>query len=51
MTNLLTKLAAYDPDWRRNIAADPIEAAVEIGLLEPDALDGGDYEPLDFNED
>jgi hypothetical protein len=49
--NLLEKLAAHDPKWRENISPDPLEAAVEVGLLEPEALDADDYKPLDFNED
>jgi len=47
--NLLRQLNAYDPDWRRNIAADPLEAAVEIGLIEAEDLDEEARE-LDFNE-
>lgn len=49
MKNLLEQLRDYDKNWRVNIAADPIEAAIEIGLLEPE--DAEDYQPLDFNND
>ena len=48
--NLLQQLDAYDPKWRENISPDPLEAAVEIGLLEPEALDDEGYEELDFND-
>ena len=48
--NLIQKLNAYDPNWRENVASDPVEAGVELGLLEADALDGDDYEELDFND-
>ena len=47
--NLLSKLRAYDKNWRENISSDPIEAAIEIGLLEPEEIE--DYQPLDFNDD
>ncbi len=51
MPTLLEQLYAYDPDWRDNIASDPLEAAVEIGLLEPDVLDDDtDYKPLNFHD-
>lgn len=47
--NILAKLNAYDPKWRENISPDPLEAAVEIGLLDAEDLDA-DYQELDFNE-
>jgi len=50
---LLEALYRYDRNWRENIASDPVEAGVEIGLLEPSALDGPEYayEPLNFNDE
>ncbi len=51
MPTLLEQLYAYDPDWRDNIASDPLEAAVEIGLLEPDVLDDTDYKSLNFHDE
>lgn len=50
MTNLIRKLDSIDPQWRERIDPDPLCAAVELGLLEPDELDGDDYAPLDFND-
>ena len=49
MSNLLRQLDDYDPKWRENISRDPLESAVEIGLLEPEDLE--EYQPLDFNDD
>jgi len=51
MSSLIEQLDDFDPRWRANYSPDPLEAAVEIGLLEPDVLDGTDYTPLDFNKD
>lgn len=39
MPNLIQKLSDYDPKWRENISPNPLEAAVEIGLLDPEDLD------------
>jgi hypothetical protein len=47
--NLIAELYAYDRDWRANISPDPIEAAIEIGLIEPEETDP-DCQPLDFND-
>jgi len=47
--NLLQKLNEYDPKWRETISPDPLEAAVEIGLLEAEDLDT-DCQPLDFGD-
>jgi hypothetical protein len=49
MANLIRQLNDYDPNWRETISTDPLEAAVEIGLLEPEELDGDEYAELDFN--
>jgi hypothetical protein len=49
MPTLIERLDNYDPQWRRSISADPLEAAVEIGLLEPEELDGEEHAELDFN--
>ena len=46
--NLIAKLNEYDPNWRDNVASDPIEAGVELGILEADALDDEEYAELDF---
>jgi hypothetical protein len=58
--NLLQQLAEHYPDWR-DFHRTPIEAAVEIGLLDESALhddeypellfDSGDFAPLDDYED
>ncbi len=47
--NLLQKLDAIEPKWRETIATNPLDAAVELGLIEPEDLDE-DYPELDFNE-
>ncbi len=51
MRNLIRQLAELYPDWR-NYHKTPMEAAVEIGLLDEDDLAveemGGE---LNFNED
>ena len=51
MQNLIRQLAELYPDWRR-YHKTPMEAAVEIGLLDEDVLAveemGGE---LNFNED
>lgn len=46
---LLRKLAEINPRWREEIAPDPLDAAVELGLVEPEDLDP-DYKELDFND-
>lgn len=46
--NLIQRLNAYDPNWRLTVASDPLEAAVELGLIEPEELDSECAE-LDFN--
>ena len=45
--NLIRMLNSYDPKWRVNVASDPLEAAVELGLIEPEDLDSECTE-LDF---
>ena len=50
MPTLLHKLAEVYPDWR-DYHSTPIEAAVEVGLLDEDALDDVDNPPLNFHED
>ena len=44
--NLIRKLTAINPRWRDEVAEDPIEAAIELGLIENTE---GDPEELDFN--
>ena len=46
--NLIQRLNAYDPNWRENVASDPLEAAVELGLIEAEDLDSECTE-LDFD--
>ena len=48
--NLIKRLDAYDPKWRDTVASDPLDAAVELGLIEPEDVDN-DYRELDFNGD
>ena len=48
--NLLVQLAELYPDWKQ-FHRTPIEAAVEIGLLDESALDDQDTPPLNFHED
>ena len=47
--NLIARLNKIDPRWRENIASDPLDAAVELGLIEPEDLDENIQE-LDFND-
>lgn len=49
MINLIAKLAEIDPKWRENIASDPLDAAVELGLIEPEDLDA-EMQELEFND-
>ena len=50
--HLLRRLDEVCPDWRRRYGSNPIDAAVELGLIDDDelALDevGGE---LDFHDD
>ena len=48
--NLLEQLAEHYPDWRK-YHKTPIEAAVEVGLLDEEALGEDEVPPLDFRED
>jgi hypothetical protein len=47
--NLVRELDRYDPKWRENISPDPLEAGVEVGLIEAEDLDD-DCQPLDFGD-
>ena len=46
--NLIRMLNSYDPKWRTTVASDPLEAAVELGLIDPEDLDSECVE-LDFS--
>ena len=48
MPNLLELLDRVDPNWRENVSANPIDAALELCIIEADELD--DYRELNFNE-
>lgn len=48
--NLLQKLHKVCPTWRETVASDPLDAAVELGLLEPEELDDDPYEELNFHD-
>ena len=49
MKNLIKTLTNINPRWRVEVASDPLDAAVELGLIEPEDLDE-DYEELDFHD-
>ena len=49
MANLIRKLDEYDPNWRETVASNPLDAAVELGIIEPEELE--DYQPLNFHEE
>ena len=46
--NLLEQLDKIDPNWRENVSSNPLEAAVELCLIEPEELE--DYQELDFDD-
>lgn len=48
MPSLIQQLDLIDPNWRYNVSSNPLEAAVELCLIEPEELE--DYQELDFNE-
>lgn len=48
--NLLQQLDAAYPGWREEISREPIEAAIELGLLEPDDMEGDEL-ALDFTDE
>jgi hypothetical protein len=50
MANLIRKLDAYDPHWRETVSPDPVEAAIELGMLDAEDADDEEYQPLDFND-
>ncbi len=47
--NLLEQLAEHYPDWRK-FHSTPLEAAVEVGLLDEDELIAEEVAELDFND-
>lgn len=49
MATLIEKLDEHYPEWRKS-HDDPIEAGIEIGLLDEDELDAAGVEELDFNK-
>ncbi len=49
--NLIQRLNEINPRWRDEIAFDPLDAAVELGLIEPEELDDEGYEPLNFHDE
>lgn len=38
------------PGWRSTVSPDPVEAAVELSIIEPEEAENEDYRPLDFND-
>ena len=48
--NLIAQLVEHYPDWRK-YHRTPMEAAVEVGLLDEDELIAEEVAELDFNED
>ena len=49
MQNLIRKLDELEPGWRESISSDPVEAAIELSIIEPEDCDEG-YRPLEFND-
>lgn len=49
MATLLEQLDQASPGWRENISRDPLEAAVELGLIEPEDLDT-ECQELNFHD-
>jgi len=47
MRNLIELLDACDPDWRDNVSSNPLDAAVELCIIEPEELE--DYRELEFD--
>jgi hypothetical protein len=45
---LIEKLDKVDPNWRETVSSNPLEAAVELCIIEPEELE--DYTELDFND-
>lgn len=39
MKSLLRELDREYPGWRDYVSSDPVEAAIELGLIEPEELD------------
>ena len=37
--NLIQRLTEVCPTWRTTVASDPLDAAVELGLIEAEDLD------------
>lgn len=48
MATLLEQLDEVYPDWRQ-AHKTPIEAAIEVGLLDEEELDAAGVDELDFN--
>lgn len=49
--HLLQQLDRACPSWRQTVASDPLEAAVELGLIDADKLDKESHGELDFNNE
>lgn len=47
--NLIRQLSTVNPRWREEISSNPLEAAVELGLLEPEDIDPEIPQELDFH--
>jgi len=47
--NLIRQLSKVDPQWRINISSDPIEAAIELGIIEPEDVDPEMPKELNFH--
>lgn len=47
--NLIRRLYQLNPRWREEISRDPVEAGIELGLLDPDEMEAEAME-LDFRE-
>jgi hypothetical protein len=45
--NLIQILSSISPKWRDEVSEDPIEAALELGLIEDDS---GDLPEIDLND-
>ena len=48
--SLIEKLDRVYPNWRE-LHKTPLEAAVEVGLLDEEEIANADVPELDFNED
>ncbi len=49
--NILRELDAACPTWRDTVSSDPLEAAVELGLLDETDTEPEVSAELDFNDE